>query len=128
MYAVTLHFLWLISKMLVLVEVHFSYFNKGDVYLISVENNKKFVWLQPIWDSIIDFDPQVFIWMGDNIYGDKRRPFKLFGKERTIGPWKNVPRFYPSSEQEMELEYKKAKSNPGYSRLRQKAKVTFQEC
>ncbi|KAK4796069.1 hypothetical protein SAY86_028395 [Trapa natans] len=78
---------------------------------------------QPIWDSIIDFDPQVFIWMGDNIYGDKRRPFKLFGKERTVGPWKNVQRFYPASEQEMELDYKRAKSNPGYSRLRQKAKV-----
>ncbi|KAK4745755.1 hypothetical protein SAY87_012067 [Trapa incisa] len=78
---------------------------------------------QPIWDSIIDFDPQVFIWMGNNIYGDKKRPFKLFGKERTIGPWKNAPRFYPSSEQEMELEYEKAKSIPGYSRLCQKAKV-----
>ncbi|KAK6793166.1 hypothetical protein RDI58_012247 [Solanum bulbocastanum] len=45
---------------------------------------------QPVWDAIIHFDPQVFIWMGDNIYGDIRHPFKLFSKERTIGTWKNV--------------------------------------
>ncbi|MCD9645166.1 hypothetical protein HAX54_033888, partial [Datura stramonium] len=78
---------------------------------------------QPIWDAILRFDPQVFIWMGDNIYGDIRRPFKLFGKERTIGPWKNVPRFYPSSEQEMKSRYQKAKTIPGYSSLRRKTKV-----
>ncbi|XP_012073530.2 uncharacterized protein LOC105635142 isoform X2 [Jatropha curcas] len=78
---------------------------------------------QPIWNAVIEFDPQLFIWLGDNIYGDIRRPFKLFGKERTIGPWKNVPRFVPSSEQEMESRYLKAKTNPGYSRLRQTAKV-----
>uniref|UniRef100_A0A2C9U0N5 PhoD-like phosphatase metallophosphatase domain-containing protein n=1 Tax=Manihot esculenta TaxID=3983 RepID=A0A2C9U0N5_MANES len=78
---------------------------------------------QPIWNAIIDFDPQLFIWLGDNIYGDVRRPFKLFGKERTIGPWKNVPRFVPSSQQEMESRYHKAKTIPGYSRLPQTAKV-----
>ncbi|KAI3418079.1 PhoD domain-containing protein, partial [Psidium guajava] len=78
---------------------------------------------QPIWDAIIKFDPQVFIWLGDNIYGDIRRPLQLFGKERTVGPWKNVPRFVPSSEQEMESRYERAKTNPGYSRLRQNAKV-----
>ncbi|KAI4374847.1 hypothetical protein MLD38_012793 [Melastoma candidum] len=78
---------------------------------------------QPIWDAILDFDPQVFIWLGDNIYGDIRRPFRLFGKERTIGPWKNVPRFVPSSQQEMENRYRLAKSNPGYSRLRENTKV-----
>lgn len=78
---------------------------------------------QPIWNAIIDFDPQLFIWLGDNIYGDVRRPFKLFGKERTIGPWKNVPRFYPASETEMQLKYKIAKTNPGYSLLRKRAQV-----
>ncbi|XP_031103739.1 uncharacterized protein LOC116007252 [Ipomoea triloba] len=78
---------------------------------------------QPIWNAIIEYDPQVFIWLGDNIYGDIRRPFKLFGKERTIGPWKNVPRFIPSSEQEMKSRYHLAKANPGYSRLRTKTKV-----
>ncbi|KAF2312006.1 hypothetical protein GH714_027734 [Hevea brasiliensis] len=79
--------------------------------------------MQPIWNAIIDFDPQLFIWLGDNIYGDVRRPFKFFGEERTIGPWKNVPRFVPSSQQEMESRYHKAKANPGYSRLRHTAKV-----
>ncbi|KAG7971314.1 hypothetical protein I3843_07G127900 [Carya illinoinensis] len=78
---------------------------------------------QPIWDAIIKYDPQVFIWLGDNIYGDNKRPFKLFGKERTIGPWKNAPRFVPNSRQEMELRFKKAKTNPGYSRLREKTKI-----
>ncbi|XP_010530255.1 PREDICTED: uncharacterized protein LOC104806865 [Tarenaya hassleriana] len=78
---------------------------------------------QPIWDAINKFDPQLFIWLGDNIYGDIRRPFKVFGKERTIGPWKNVPRFVPSSEEEMKSRYAKAKATPGYSRLRKNTKV-----
>ncbi|KAJ4702384.1 Alkaline phosphatase D-related protein [Melia azedarach] len=78
---------------------------------------------QPIWSAITKFNPQVFIWMGDNIYGDIKRPLKLFGKERTIGPWKNVPRFVPASEQEMKSKYNIIKNNPDYSRLRQIAKV-----
>ncbi|KAF7815311.1 PhoD-like phosphatase [Senna tora] len=78
---------------------------------------------QPLWDAIIDFHPQIFIWMGDNIYGDIKRPFKIFGPERTIGPWKNAPRFVPSSQNEMESKYRKAKANPGYSQLREKAEV-----
>jgi len=78
---------------------------------------------QPIWDAVVDFRPQIFIWLGDNIYGDSKRPFKIFGRERTIGPWKNVPRFVPSSEQEMKARYEKAKSSPGYVRLHQNAKV-----
>ncbi|KAF6160904.1 hypothetical protein GIB67_025439, partial [Kingdonia uniflora] len=78
---------------------------------------------QPIWNAIIHFDPQVFIWLGDNIYGDIRRPSKLFGKERTIGPWKNIPRFIPASEQEMRFRYQMAKDNPGYSLLRNKTQV-----
>ncbi|KAL7168529.1 hypothetical protein ACSBR2_038874 [Camellia fascicularis] len=77
---------------------------------------------KPIWNAIIDFDPQIFIWLGDNIYGDIRCPLKLFGKERTIGPWKNVPRFIPSSEHEMQARYDKAKSNDGYNRLRENVK------
>lgn len=71
----------------------------------------------------MDFDPQVFIWLGDNIYADKRRPWRVFGKERTLGPWKNAPRFYPSDEHHMKANYAAAKANPGYSRLRNKAKV-----
>ncbi|XP_020526401.1 uncharacterized protein LOC18439636 isoform X3 [Amborella trichopoda] len=61
--------------------------------------------------------------MGDNIYGDNKRPFKLIGKERTVGPWKNVPRFYPASEQELVSRYNKAKTNPGYSLLRERTRV-----
>ncbi|CAM8977750.1 unnamed protein product [Rhodiola kirilowii] len=79
---------------------------------------------QPIWDAINGFNPQLFIWLGDNIYGDNKRPFRVFGKERTIGPWKNVPRFVPATEQEMVSKYEKAKSNPGYTRLRKSAKGT----
>ncbi|XP_071700699.1 uncharacterized protein [Rutidosis leptorrhynchoides] len=78
---------------------------------------------QPIWDAIVDYRPQVFIWLGDNIYGDIRRPFKLFGNERTIGPWKNVPRFVPASVEEMQSKYSVAKTNHGYSRLRKISKV-----
>ncbi|KAH9606083.1 hypothetical protein KSS87_019227 [Heliosperma pusillum] len=78
---------------------------------------------QGIWNAIIELNPQVFIWLGDNIYGDHKRPFRLFGKETTVGPFKNVPRFYPSSQQEMESSYNKAKLNPGYSYLRNHSKV-----
>ncbi|KFK32930.1 hypothetical protein AALP_AA6G307600 [Arabis alpina] len=77
----------------------------------------------PIWEAINKFDPQLFIWMGDNIYGDILKPIKFIGKERTLGPWKNSPKFVPSSEEEMKLRYAKAKSNPGYSRLKRNAKV-----
>lgn len=79
--------------------------------------------MQPIWNAIVKFNPQLFIWMGDNIYGDNKRPFKLFGKERTIGLWKNTPRFFPSTEEEMKSRYDKVKSNPGYSQLRHSARV-----
>lgn len=79
--------------------------------------------MQPIWDAINEFDPQLFIWLGDNIYGDDRRPFAIFGKERTIGPWKNVPRFYPASEEDLKKRYELEKRNPGYSMLRRKSKV-----
>jgi len=61
--------------------------------------------------------------LGDNIYGDIRRPLTVIGKERTFGPWRNTPRFVPSSEEEMKLRYAKAKANPGYSRIQRKAKV-----
>lgn len=79
--------------------------------------------MQPIWDAINKFDPQLFIWLGDNVYGDNKRPFRIFGKERTIGPWKNVPRFFPSTEEELRRRYEMAKSNPGYAKLREKAQV-----
>ncbi|XP_044511090.1 uncharacterized protein LOC123229378 isoform X2 [Mangifera indica] len=78
---------------------------------------------QPIWNAIIEFDPQVFIWLGDNIYGDIKRPFKLFGRERTIGPWKNVLRFAPTSQEELESRYSIIKNNPDYSHLRKTSKV-----
>ncbi|TVU29472.1 hypothetical protein EJB05_21038, partial [Eragrostis curvula] len=78
---------------------------------------------QPIWDAVAGFDPQVFIWLGDNVYGDNKRPFRVFGKERTVGPWKNVPRFYPSTEDELRGKYELAKTQPGYAKLKEKAQV-----
>lgn len=81
--------------------------------------------LQPIWDAVAGFDPQVFVWLGDNVYGDSKRPFRVFGKERTVGPWKNVPRFYPSTEEELRRRYQLGKAQPGYARLREKAQVRF---
>ncbi|KAL0916057.1 hypothetical protein M5K25_013539 [Dendrobium thyrsiflorum] len=78
---------------------------------------------QPIWNAIIDFDPQLFIWLGDNIYGDNRRPLRVFGREATVGPLKNTPRFFPSEESEMRRRYQLAKAQPGYSQLRKRAQV-----
>ncbi|KAJ1687172.1 hypothetical protein LUZ63_018562 [Rhynchospora breviuscula] len=78
---------------------------------------------EPIWDAILDFNPDLFVWMGDNIYGDNKRPFRILGQERTLGPWKNVDRFFPSSEEELKRRYELAKNKPGYAKLRQRAKV-----
>lgn len=79
--------------------------------------------VQPIWDAVVGFRPQVFVWLGDNIYGDNKRPFRAFGRERTVGPWKNVPRFYPSTEEELRRRYHLARAQPGYARLRESAQV-----
>ncbi|XP_037447190.1 uncharacterized protein LOC119316902 isoform X2 [Triticum dicoccoides] len=78
---------------------------------------------QPVWEAIVGFDPQVFIWLGDNVYGDNKRPFRVFGRERTVGPWRNVPRFYPATEEELRRKYELAKANPGYAKLRERARV-----
>ncbi|KAI5082213.1 hypothetical protein GOP47_0001956 [Adiantum capillus-veneris] len=77
----------------------------------------------PIWQAILDFDPQVFIWLGDNIYADMKRPARIVGKERTYGPWKNAPRFFPASINDMEHMYAQAKNKPGYAELRSRAKI-----
>ncbi|KAF3338715.1 PhoD-like phosphatase [Carex littledalei] len=61
--------------------------------------------------------------MGDNIYGDNRRPSRIWGPERTVGPWKNVDRFLPSSEEELKRRYELARNKPGYTELRRRAKV-----
>lgn len=79
--------------------------------------------LQPIWAAIVNFDPQLFIWLGDNIYGDTKLPTQVFGKDSNIGPWKKKPRFLPVSSEVMEWKYNKAKNIPGYKELRQKSKV-----
>lgn len=78
---------------------------------------------QPIWQAILDFDPQVFIWLGDNIYADIKRPTRIVGTERTYGPWKNAPRFLPASINDMEHMYAQAKNKPGYAELRRRAKI-----
>lgn len=40
---------------------------------------------QPIWDSIIESQPQVFIFLGDNIYGDTTDMEKLYAKYQQLG-------------------------------------------
>uniref|UniRef100_A0ACD5YU21 Uncharacterized protein n=1 Tax=Avena sativa TaxID=4498 RepID=A0ACD5YU21_AVESA len=78
---------------------------------------------QPVWEAIVGFDPQVFIWLGDNVYGDNKRPSRVFGRERTVGPWRNLPRFYPATEEELRGKYELAKAIPGYAKLRERAQV-----
>ena len=81
--------------------------------------------MQIIWNPINEFNPQLFIWLGDNIYGDNKRPFRLFGKQRTFGPWKNVERFYQSSHHDMQSKFNQAKTNRDYALLRNRSKVCF---
>lgn len=40
-----------------------------------------------------------------------------------MGLWKNVPRFYPATEEELRRKYELAKANPGYTKLRERAQV-----
>ena len=35
---------------------------------------------QPIWDAVLGFKPELWIWMGDNIYGNSRDPEVLISK------------------------------------------------
>lgn len=79
---------------------------------------------QPIWDAVLEFDPHLFIHLGDNIYADIKQPTKLFGKERNAGPYKNTPRFLPVSPQETKIKYDLLKyGQPGYVALRNKAQI-----
>jgi alkaline phosphatase D len=54
---------------------------------------------QPVWDSILKFQPQLWVWLGDNIYGDTDDMVVL--AER----------------------WAEQKKNPGYSRLRDACSV-----
>ena len=81
-----------------------------------------FAW-QPIWDAILKFDPNVFIWLGDNIYADSQHPRKIAGKERNMGPWKNTPRFYQVTAEEMQQKYNIMKNVSGYVELRKLTEV-----
>ncbi|GAB3914215.1 hypothetical protein GCM10028803_59250 [Larkinella knui] len=54
---------------------------------------------QPLWDDIVAQKPEVWIWLGDNIYGDSEVMDTLKAK------------------------YDKQKSNPVYGQLRQSAKI-----
>ncbi|KAL2609469.1 hypothetical protein R1flu_028042 [Riccia fluitans] len=78
---------------------------------------------QPIWTAISAFDPQVFIWLGDNIYADAKLPVRFIGRKRTSGPFKNTPRFWPVSAEEMQKKYMMAKSISGYSALRKTTQI-----
>jgi len=79
---------------------------------------------QPIWDAVLEFDPHLFIHLGDNIYADIKEPTKVFGKERNAGPFKNTPRFLPVTPEELKMKYDLLKyGQPSYVALRNKSQV-----
>ncbi|BBN19028.1 alkaline phosphatase D [Marchantia polymorpha subsp. ruderalis] len=78
---------------------------------------------QPIWTAISNFDPSLFIWLGDNIYADAKLPVRFIGRKRTSGPFKNTPRFWPVSAEVMEQKYMIAKNKSGYEALRRTAQI-----
>eukprot|EP00850_Spirogloea_muscicola_P017970 SM000159S01801 [mRNA] locus=s159:219543:220284:- [translate_table: standard] len=61
--------------------------------------------------------------MGDNIYADNKFPIRLAGDARTVGPWKNAPRFRHIGEALMATRYAEMRAQPGYAALRRQAKV-----
>lgn len=79
---------------------------------------------QPIWDAVLELDPNLFIFLGDNIYADIKQPNKMVGRERTVGPFKNIPRFWAVSPEELKLKYDLLKhGQPGYVALRKKTQI-----
>lgn len=54
---------------------------------------------QPMWNEVLSTNPDVWVWLGDNIYGDSHDPEVLREKYRMV------------------------KSNPDYSKLREKTRV-----
>jgi alkaline phosphatase D len=54
---------------------------------------------QPIWDDILNQNPDVWIWLGDNIYGDSKNPMILREK------------------------YDMQSANPAYQKLKERAKI-----
>ncbi|GBG69603.1 hypothetical protein CBR_g4433 [Chara braunii] len=76
-----------------------------------------------VWHHVLNFAPQMFIWLGDNIYGDYKQPARVAGPKRNVGPWKVHPRFLPAPMQLMQEMYDLQKSHPMYSRVREQAKV-----
>ncbi|KAG0562548.1 hypothetical protein KC19_9G155400 [Ceratodon purpureus] len=79
---------------------------------------------QPIWDAVLEFDPNLFIHLGDNIYADIKDPNKYFGKERNVGPFKKTPRFWSISPEALKIKYDLLKhGQPSYVALRKKTQI-----
>ncbi len=55
---------------------------------------------QPHWEAILDFGPDLWVWLGDNIYGDSDDPKVL------------------------KLKWDKQRGNPGYAKLRDAVRIT----
>lgn len=84
------------------------------------------IWLlrQSKCTPVLELDPNLFIFLGDNIYADIKQPNKMVGRERTVGPFKNIPRFWAVSPEELKLKYDLLKhGQPGYVALRKKTQI-----
>ncbi|GAQ83664.1 alkaline phosphatase D [Klebsormidium nitens] len=78
---------------------------------------------QPIWNAINAYHPQLWIWLGDNIYADTKRNMVLLGPKRNVGPWRPSPRFVPVSNEVMAKQYALQNAQPGYVQLKQRTHV-----
>ena len=55
---------------------------------------------QPIWSTIIQYKPQLFLFLGDNVYGDKiagRRVEKSFLEKSLLNAYQKAEKINPSS-------------------------------
>jgi len=56
-------------------------------------------WQQPIWETVLDLEPDAFIWLGDNIYGDSLQPIILaeeYRRQREVAAYQPVMRGIPN--------------------------------
>jgi alkaline phosphatase D len=65
----TFYFRWLVSPLASLFFVSVALCSEPLTRIAAGSCNRQDL-QQPLWDSILNFQPQLWVWLGDNIYGD----------------------------------------------------------
>ncbi|TMW63409.1 hypothetical protein Poli38472_002350 [Pythium oligandrum] len=74
---------------------------------------------QPLWPAIINYDPELWVWMGDNIYADIKE------QDQPSGPPRWIPgkMFTEATPEVLRYRYAKQLSHPKYSEFVKKTPI-----